>query len=26
VPGVEQDFLPQTVPLPQGIVLDSVMA
>ncbi|QEH34068.1 Alternative cytochrome c oxidase subunit 1 [Aquisphaera giovannonii] len=26
VPGVEQDFLPQTEPLPPGIVLDPVMA
>jgi cytochrome c oxidase subunit 1 len=26
VPGVEDDFLPQTEPMPEGIVLDSVMA
>ena len=26
VPGVEEDFLPQTEPMPPGIVLDSVMA
>jgi len=26
IPGVEDDFLPQTEPLPAGIVLDPVMA
>jgi cytochrome c oxidase subunit 1 len=26
VPGVEKDYVPQTEPLPEGVVLDPVMA